>query len=704
MGTATTQIIISGKDQLSSVVANAGRRLGTEMQAAQRNVGNLSNAMASLAGLAGGLSFAQFGKAIFDAGIAADSLQRSLVAIAGSQASAADYVSYLRNESDRLGQSFYDLAPAFKSIAAAARGTALEGEPVRKVFSAIIEASTALGMSTADTEGSLRALGQMISKGNVQAEELRGQLGERLPGAFSLAAKAMGVGTAELNKMLEQGQVLATDLLPKLADEIHKAYGAAAQTSALESAQAAVNRMSEEWTDLKNNMFHSETAVSGINLITEALNGMNAMISQVQQGKAQYIWEGLHMEAMDPSKYRGKVNREMVMPAYVPPGGPTSAAVGKTSTSTAAKEAKAREQAYAKMITDGQKASIALVEYWKNYEDARISALVAGVEAHSQAEAKNLELVTEFSEKYRAAVLGETEFKLAQISIQAQAYHAAGVDEVALAQWVAQEKLNLSEEWRDGAIRGWRNYAEEAGNTAQSVESVVGTTLHGLEDMTAEFFKTGEIGWRDFVNTVNAEIGRLAFKDMVGQMYSFLGDAMGGGKSSSGGSNWLGTALNMGMSALGSYFGGGSSVAAGSAGGGFIYAGEMSSFFSRNAKGGVYDSPSLSAFSNGVYDTPQVFAFAKGGIFAEAGPEAIMPLARGADGSLGVKARGAEDKTEGLLREIAQTLRNQKVPKTVVAFDKKTLANELAGSEGEQLIFQHIRRNPGAVRRMLGLS
>ncbi|SVM07361.1 phage tape measure protein [Klebsiella pneumoniae] len=63
--------------------------------------------------------------------------------------------------------------------------------------------------------------------------------------------------------------------------------------------------------------------------------------------------------------------------------------------------------------------------------------------------------------------------------------------------------------------------------------------------------------------------------------------------------------------------------------------------FQFNAKGGVYDSPSLSAYSNQVHDTPQFFAFAKGaGVFGEAGPEAIMPLTRAGDGSLGVRAVG----------------------------------------------------------------
>lgn len=65
-----------------------------------------------------------------------------------------------------------------------------------------------------------------------------------------------------------------------------------------------------------------------------------------------------------------------------------------------------------------------------------------------------------------------------------------------------------------------------------------------------------------------------------------------------------------------------------------------------NAKGGVYDSPGLSKYVNGVYDSPQYFTFqgaskfAKGGVFAEAGAEAIMPLTRDSAGRLGVRAQG----------------------------------------------------------------
>lgn len=96
-------------------------------------------------------------------------------------------------------------------------------------------------------------------------------------------------------------------------------------------------------------------------------------------------------------------------------------------------------------------------------------------------------------------------------------------------------------------------------------------------------------------------------------------------------------------SALGSILGTvAGSVAGASAGSGSANNAFSSGTYSNltlNAKGGVYDSPSLSSYSGQVYNSPQVFAFAKGaGVFGEAGPEAIMPLTRAADGSLGVRS------------------------------------------------------------------
>ncbi|HBL7017462.1 TPA: phage tail tape measure protein [Serratia marcescens] len=99
----------------------------------------------------------------------------------------------------------------------------------------------------------------------------------------------------------------------------------------------------------------------------------------------------------------------------------------------------------------------------------------------------------------------------------------------------------------------------------------------------------------------------------------------------------LSTFMNIG----GGLLGGAESAGAGAAGSGAMGMPTGWQGYVPNAKGGVYASPSLSAFSGQIVSNPTLFAFARGaGLMGEAGPEAIMPLKRGADGSLGVRAIG----------------------------------------------------------------
>ncbi|WP_261144892.1 phage tail tape measure protein [Serratia entomophila] len=99
----------------------------------------------------------------------------------------------------------------------------------------------------------------------------------------------------------------------------------------------------------------------------------------------------------------------------------------------------------------------------------------------------------------------------------------------------------------------------------------------------------------------------------------------------------LSTFMNIG----GGVLGGAASAGAGAAGSGAMGMPTGWQGYVPNARGGVYASPSLSAYSGQVVSSPTLFAFARGaGLMGEAGPEAIMPLKRGADGSLGVRAIG----------------------------------------------------------------
>lgn len=137
----------------------------------------------------------------------------------------AETIEYLEQTSDRLGISLSASREGFKQLAAGLRGTALEGEATRGIFEGVATAGAAMRLSADDIGGAYRALSQIASKGKVQAEELRGQLGERLPGAFRIAARAMGVTQSELNKLLETGQVTAEDFLPKFAAALQEEFG-----------------------------------------------------------------------------------------------------------------------------------------------------------------------------------------------------------------------------------------------------------------------------------------------------------------------------------------------------------------------------------------------------------------------------------------------------------------------------------------------
>lgn len=276
------ELVLSAKGVgFTSSISKATKGLNAfnkEIDASMRAAKQLDRGLAGMAGkfsaLFGGISAVAFSKSIWDAGVSMQSLERGFKAITGSAEAAGKEIDFLRQTSDDLGLNFRSSADAYKQLAAAARGTALEGKETREIFLGISEAATVLGLSADNTSGALRAISQMMSKGSVQAEELRGQLGERLPGAFPLAAKAMGVTTQELDKMLKRGQVAATDLLPKLAQALHDLYGKAAIDQS-DGAIQALNRFQNAWFDLKAGIAESgflDVATGRIKDLTVALN------------------------------------------------------------------------------------------------------------------------------------------------------------------------------------------------------------------------------------------------------------------------------------------------------------------------------------------------------------------------------------------------------------------------------------------------
>lgn len=148
-----------------------------------------------------------------------------------------------------------------------------------------------------------------------------------------------------------------------------------------------------------------------------------------------------------------------------------------------------------------------------------------------------------------------------------------------------QRRMGMQQDWTVGAKQAYGEWAESTGNLMEQTKGVVSSAFTGMTNMVTQFVMTGKASFSDFARSILADMAQIAVKQAV---------------------------LRVVTSAVGLF---------------------------ANAKGGVYSSRSLSAYSNGVYDSPQFFEFAKGaGVFGEAGAEAIMPLKRGPDGSLGVRA------------------------------------------------------------------
>lgn len=280
---ASAYITLTARDAVTPTL----KKIQGEMEAMARNVRNFGSNFASLAtfgfGAGTALGIYEVGKASIEAQIQLERLDKSFTAIYNSSSAARQQLEFVRQTSMELGQEFDSSAEAAKTFFAAGQGTSLSGQ-LNQIYTGFSKAGAALALSSDDMQGIFLALGQSMSKSKVQAEELRGQIGERLPGAFQVAAKAMGVSTAELDKMMSDGELLAEDLLPRMAEVLEQQYGAAAE-SAADTVQGAVNRMSTAWTDFKAGILDSEPVVKALNAITEALNGINAAMGAKEAGE-----------------------------------------------------------------------------------------------------------------------------------------------------------------------------------------------------------------------------------------------------------------------------------------------------------------------------------------------------------------------------------------------------------------------------------
>lgn len=219
--------------------------------------------------------------------------ENQLLAVGGSLTFAKSEMKWLVNEVRRLGADLSKAGEGFVKMNAAARGTSTTTDQVRFVWSRFSEALMVTNAGALQVEGTFRALIQMMNKGVVMSEELKGQLAEHLPGAFQIAARAYKVSTKELTAMLERRELMPGEFWMKMASQLEAELGPAI-ARALQTPRAEFNRFTTEVRVLTNeigtalspafmNLFQGMTAQ--VRALNEGIQGLN----EVQREFASYL-------------------------------------------------------------------------------------------------------------------------------------------------------------------------------------------------------------------------------------------------------------------------------------------------------------------------------------------------------------------------------------------------------------------------------
>ncbi|EAY4680345.1 phage tail tape measure protein, partial [Salmonella enterica subsp. enterica serovar Rubislaw] len=166
-------------------------------------------------------------------------------------------------------------------------------------------------------------------------------------------------------------------------------------------------------------------------------------------------------------------------------------------------------------------------------------------------------------------------------------------------------------DWVNGFSAAYQDFMAQGADVAGMTKQVFGNAFNGMTDALTQFALTGKMNFKSFAVSVLTDLAKMEARIAT--------------------SKALGMLMNWGMSALG--------IGAAGAAGGSTPSGAYESAAAglQFAKGGAISSPDLSMYSGQILTQPTFFRFARGGVAGEAGPEAILPLARDSRGYMGVR-------------------------------------------------------------------
>ena len=457
---------------------------------------------------------AQFGA---ESATYAAEIQKLQIALKGVTKNQADFVKGLdviSTTSKRLNVPLKASTKQFTTLAASVLGSGGTIEDAEQVFTGVSNAIKATGGNAEDVQSAIRAMSQIFGKGKVSAEELQGQLGERLAGAVVKFAEANGSSLQKLQKDLRDGTV-GLDQIMKFTAKLNEDFAETANKVADSSADAG-QRFQTTMDRLKN-------------AVGQILQPIGAEFQRVFEKIIRFITDAIE-----------KFNEFM--------GIGLGNAIKKTE----------REIARLEKILDRPSNRRSNVSVNKQLKELR--ALLAELRGEQGAEGEG----------------GE--------GTGGSGFGGLGGDKSPL-----------------------KDFADSAFKFAEQAENAVVNAFKGMEDAMVKFVMTGKLNFRDLANSIIADLTRMLVRYAIVQpLFKAIFPNIKIGSNS----------------ANGNVFSNGELVP--------------------SAKGNVFAKNKIVPYAyGGIVNKPTLFTMANGmGLMGEAGPEAIMPLKRGANGKLGVQSSG----------------------------------------------------------------
>lgn len=269
-------------DELNERVLKADNAVGKF----NRNVGNYPRAAFSFAkdligafGIVAGVgAIAEVTNNIYENIKAQQSLDLALKSVTATSAEYARAQEFINELAQKQGLEINNLQEQYTAFYVAASGK-LSDADLEQVFGDIARSGAALGLTNEALERSFNAVNQMLSKGTVASEELRGQLAESLPGAVQAMTRAVQILHPELKNLTEkdlfnlikEGRILASEVLPETAKQLALLTGAE-NAQNVDTLTKSVNRLSNEWKNFIRELNDGDGVFAGV--ISRTTNGM----------------------------------------------------------------------------------------------------------------------------------------------------------------------------------------------------------------------------------------------------------------------------------------------------------------------------------------------------------------------------------------------------------------------------------------------